>query len=286
MATIKYHDGGKSAPILNDGIITPSILQVWRKKCELFFDVRKIDDADRVKSILASFCSLNIVNWVNENEDALKALSWADFISQLKKTALTPGWDTAIFRTMINIKQPKSESFSKWMNGIRGANFSLSDTRFHKDAASLRAHLENLISDDLADYLGSLTKNERDRVEAINDLQEWLREMMEIDDTMARNRKRNLDLIEEAVKRQRTSYQSYRQLPNRGQPSSVAALTSAPRGAAPNATRFNSLVRSKTDIPPGYRFPPKLSERDLLRENKGCRVCGYRASGQSHQRRL
>ena len=119
MATIKYHDAGKAVPILSEGIITPSVLQLWKKKSEIFFDVRKIEEDDRVKNILSFFSTQTIVNWINENEDALKPLTWPEFMAQLKKTTLTPGWDTAVFRTMVNIKQPKNTSFSNWMNSIR-----------------------------------------------------------------------------------------------------------------------------------------------------------------------
>ena len=98
-----------------------------------------------ISTVLACFSTQTIVNWINENEDTIRALPWIDFMAQLKKTALTPGWDTVVFRTMVNIKQPKTEPFSSWMNGIRGANFSLSDTHFHKDAVSLRAHIESHI---------------------------------------------------------------------------------------------------------------------------------------------
>jgi len=71
MATIKYHDGGKSAPILNDGIITPSILQLWHKKTEIYFDVKNLAAEDCVKNILSCFSSQALVNWVNENEATL-----------------------------------------------------------------------------------------------------------------------------------------------------------------------------------------------------------------------
>jgi len=81
MATIKYHDGGKSAPILHNGIITPSILQLWHKKAEIFFEVKKIEPNDQVKNVLASFSSQSLVNWIKENEDVLCTLSWADFIA-------------------------------------------------------------------------------------------------------------------------------------------------------------------------------------------------------------
>ena len=291
MATIKFHDAGKSAPILNDGIITPSVLQLWKKKAEIFFDVRKIEDDDRVKNVLSSFSTQTIVNWINENEVTLRALPWAEFIVLLKKTALTPGWDNAVFRTMVNVKQPRNESFCIWMNGVRGANFSLSDTRFHKDAVALRAHLESLISDDLADFISSLSKNERDRVEAIDDFEEWLRELMEIDDNMSKSRKRHEELIEKAVKRQRTSYNSYRSVNTPASSSyrpsidvtssAVSSINPSSKGSSSSRTsgstfpKFSSLLRTKVSIPPGYRFPPKLTEteRELLRKYLGCRVC-------------
>ena len=276
MATIKYHDGGKSAPILNDGIITPSVLQLWQKKAEIFFDVKKVDAEDQVKSILASFSSQSLVNWINENEDTLQTLPWAEFMAQLKKTALTPGWDLAIFHTMINVKQPINLSFTKWMNEVRGANFSLSDTRFHKNPAALRSHLESHISDDLADYLASLTKNKCDHIDAIEELEEWLCEMTDMDEKMANSRKRQFALLEEAIKQQRTSYTSYR--PTTSRPPAPVAATATASPAQPSSSsipKLSTLLRSKVELPPGYRYPPKLteSERDLLRANKGCRVC-------------
>jgi len=288
MATIKFHDAGKSAPILNEGIITPSVLQLWKKKAENFFETRKIEDADRVKSVLSCFSTQTLVNWINENEITLRALPWADFITQLKKTALTPGWDNSVFRTMVNLKQPRNESFCTWMNGVRGANFSLTDTRFHKNAVALRAHLESHLSDDLADFIASLTKNERDRIEAIEDLEEWLRELMEIDENMNKSRKRHEDLIDKAVKRQRTSYNSYRptnyssssssssyRSSNDVASSAVSSINPSSKSSGSTLPKFSSLLRTKVNIPPGYRFPPKLteSERELLRKYLGCRVC-------------
>ncbi len=279
MATIKYHDGGKSALILLDGIVTPSVLQLWRKKTEIFFDVKKLEVSDHVKSILACFSSQSFVNWINENEDTLRNLPWADFMTQLKKTALTPGWDVTIFRTMINIKQPTSQSFAKWMNEVRGANFSLSDTCFHKNTAALRAHIESHISNDLADYLASLTKNEHDRTEALEDLEEWLHKIIDLDEKMASSQKHHLALVKDAVKQQRTLYSSYRSLPSRPAASSSNAIAPVPsipsHVLASGAPKVTTLLRSKVDIPPGYRFPPKLTEqeRELIRIHKGCRVC-------------
>jgi hypothetical protein len=74
MATIKYHDGGKSAPILHDGIISPTVLQLWCKKVEIFFDVKSLALEDRVKNVLSCFSSQALVNWVNKNEATLWTL--------------------------------------------------------------------------------------------------------------------------------------------------------------------------------------------------------------------
>ena len=205
-------------------------------------------------------------------------ISWPDFMTQLKKIALTPGWDLTIFRTMINIKQPATQSFTKLMNEVRGANFSLSNTRFHKDSAALRTHLESHISHDLADYLASLPNNERERIDSLADLEEWLREMTELDEKMTSSRKRQMALFEEAVKRQRTSYSSYRATASRPPPptsNASATLTAAAPQVTSTVPKLTTLLRTKIDIPPGYRFPPKLTEqeRDLLRDNRGCRVC-------------
>ena len=207
-------------------------------------------------------------------------------MTQLKKTALTPGWDTVVFRTMVNIKQPKTEPFCSWMNGIRGTNFSLTDARFHKDAIALHSHLKSHISDDLVDFLASLSKNEHDRVESIKDLEEWLREMMEIDENMSKSCKHHLDLVEEAVKRQRTSYSSYcpsgssfsyhstQNVSSRSSSTSIASVTPAGRSRNQNLSKFSSLLQTKVNLPPGYRFPPKLTEaeHELLRIYEGCRV--------------
>ena len=141
-----------------------------------------------------------------KNEITLRALPWADFIAQLKKTALTPGWDNVVFRSMVNVRQPRNESCCNWMNGVRGANFSLTNTCFHKDAIALHAHLESHMSDDLADFIASLTKAERDRVQAIVNLEEWLCELMEIDDNMLKLWKWHEELLEKAFKQQCTSY--------------------------------------------------------------------------------
>jgi len=175
------------------------------------------------------------------------------------------------------------------MNGVRGANFSLTDTRFHKNAVALCTHLKSHLSDDLADFIASLTKNKRDRIEAIIDLEEWLRELTEIDENMSKSRKRHEDLIEKAVKRQRTSYNSYRPTnPSSASSSSsyrssndttsssaVLSINPSARSSGSNFPKFSWLLRTKVNIPPGYCFPPKLTEteRELLRKYLGCRVC-------------
>jgi len=133
------------------------------------------------------------------------------------------------------------------------------------------------VSDDLADYFSSLSKNERDRVEAVTNLEEWLHEMTEIDENMAKSWKRHLELVEDAMKHQRTSFTSYHSNNNHDNSSSITSVSSiAPSGKNSSSTvpKFSPFLRTKIKTPPGYRFPPKLteSERELLRKYLGCRV--------------
>jgi len=100
--------------------------------------------------------------------------------------------------------------------------------------------------------------------------------MINIDEKMATSRKHHFALVEEAVKHQRTSYTSYRSGSSR--PSAPVAATNSTTSTQPSTStipKLSILLRSKIDIPPGYRFPPKLTdvEQDLLCANKGCRVC-------------
>ena len=99
------------------------------------------------------------------------------FRSSRKLLSLLDGTWITIFRSMVNIKQPSSQLFVKWMNDIQGANFSLTNTHFHKNATVLRAHLESYISDDLAEFLASLSKNKRDCIDALKNLKECIRKI-------------------------------------------------------------------------------------------------------------
>ena len=160
---------------------------------------------------------------------------------------------------MVNINQPATQSFAKWMNDVRGANFSLSDTRFHKNSAALRAHLESHISDDLTDFFASLSNTERERIDALDDLEEWLCEIIDLDEKMATTRKHHLALVEETVKCQHTSLFSYRASTPR--PLSSTSTSNSPSTHPPNSKpsavpRLTTLLRSKVDIPPSYRFHP------------------------------
>jgi hypothetical protein len=102
--------------------------------------------------------------------------------------------------------------------------------------------------------------------------------MIDLDEKMAGSQKHHLALVEEAVKRQRTLFTSYHSHSSRPTiSSSTMPAPNPPTTHSSNSTipKFTTLLRLKVDIPPGYRFPPKLtdSEHELLRAHRGCRVC-------------
>ena len=103
-----------------------------------------------------------------------------------------------------------------------------------------------------------------------------------------------------AVKRQHTSYASYRPSGSSSTSSyrssgssstyhsgqnlgsvqgssstSIASVAPVGKSSNPNLSKISTLLRTKVDLPPGYRFPPKLTEaeQELLCMYDGCHVC-------------
>jgi hypothetical protein len=225
-----------------------------------------------VTSALLCFFSQNLVNWVNENEETLKPL-----ICGPPKENSTHGHT----RLLNMVEQANNTTFSSWMNSICGADLSPSGTLLQTDVAALRGRPESHIPDDLADCLASVTKN--DQVEAIQGVEESLHEM-DSDENMPKLCRHHLELVEEAGKHQQPFFTFYH-APTHPQPSSSLAVVASTATETSSSTfpKLSSLLRTKIDIPPGYRFPSKLSEseRELLYINNGCRVCRQLFAGHS-----
>jgi len=72
-----------------------------------------------------------------------------------------------------------------------------------------------------------------------------------------------------------TAFSSYHAANDTASLSAVSSIRLSSKASINSLPKFSSLLRTKVDLPPGYHFPPKLTEeeRELLRKYLVCRVC-------------
>jgi hypothetical protein len=69
MATVKFHDGHKTAPILTSGDVSPAIIAQFLEYVNAYFMKAKVLEVDKVKNILTSFHDIKIDNWIKNNKE-------------------------------------------------------------------------------------------------------------------------------------------------------------------------------------------------------------------------
>ena len=118
MATVKFHEGHKTAPILTSGNISPAIIAQFLEYLNAYFHKAKIPDADKVRSTLTSFQDIRIDNWVKNNRDRFltDTYTFLEFTTKLRKRFLDPHWESMIVRNVVNCQMTNTESFVNYAN--------------------------------------------------------------------------------------------------------------------------------------------------------------------------
>ena len=302
MATVKYHDAHKTAPVLTAGTVSPAILAQLIQYFNSYFHKCKVADEDKVRNILMSFQDIKIDNWLKNNTEQFTAadFSFEDFTTELRKRFLDPHWESSIVRTVVNSQMTESESFSTFANRVMHGNNLLIGTTSRLDTTALRAKLEINMSTYLADKITRLRPTDKERINAIVVFEDWLHEVTLLDEEMTADLKRIADFTREhyqIAKKQRTDnasvptqYNTYPQQQQRGNP---------PPNFPPPLSGANAITQNYNHFPPqqpnptsnfrgGFRSSfnqrpiagkrtrcPKLlpSEYELLDQHAGCKKC-------------
>lgn len=92
MASIKFHESHKIAPILTAGNVSPTIITQFIEYLESFFHKAKITETEKIHSCLSCFQDLQIDNWIKNNCTRFLAdtYTFADFTAELHKRFLDP----------------------------------------------------------------------------------------------------------------------------------------------------------------------------------------------------
>ena len=301
MATVKFHDAHKTAPILTKGTVSPAVLAQLLQYFNSYFHKCKISNEEKVRNVLMSFEDIKIDNWIKNNQEQFLAADYTfeTFTAELRKRFLDPHWESSIVRTIVNSQMTSHESFSTFANRVMQGNNLLIGTPSRLDSAALRTKLELNMSSYLADKLARLRPADKERIAAIAIFEDWLSEVTLLDDEITADLKRIADFATEHIaKKHRTdnaqkpaaSYNSYPQQATRNPPSFQPPLSGA-NAVTPNTHPYHN--HSAPYPPPnnsrgGYRGPnnqravsgkrtrcPKLlpSEYELLERHNGCTKC-------------
>ena len=289
MASIKFHEGHKTAPILTAGNVSPTIIAQFIEYLESFFHKAKIADTEKVWSCLSCFQDLRIDNWIKNNRARFLSdtYTFADFTAELRKRFLDPHWESMIFRTIVNCQMSNTESFIEYANRVMQGNNLLIGTPSRLEPNELRSKLEVNMTGYLAERLAHLRPTDKDRIAAIDVFEDWYDEICVIDREANADLKRIADFAAEHIaKRQRTNAAQYpgsQPLPQCFT-SHPALGANAVQSSNQNASQPQRNYRAARQYPRGnyrnqndvrvVRCPRLLATKiELLDRHDGCRKC-------------
>jgi len=252
------HPVTKHCPILTAGDVSPKALVDLVDAHEEYFIAKDIADADKVKKILGGFKDVHIRDWIASDRDRLLALTYKEFISELRTNYLPADWEDNVRTQILTLKMDKNVKFWDWCQEIRALNIVLRGTASHFSEVSLRNQLEAALEPSLRLYCV------HEKLGKITVLKDWITAVKEADEKLKDDRKRSREVFREE-----------------------SALRAAKRPALANHSRFaNSDSKASSSTGPAantnIKRCPKLDdlERKLLVLFNGCFKC--RRFNQSH----
>lgn len=228
----------KAPPVLTAGDVTPEALRAWELGCMNFFRQKGVAADDQVVKVAGNLLDPRIQDWYSNNGDHLMSLSFAEFMTEVRKYWLPSDWAATVRQKMLSSTQG-TKAFHLWAVEVESLNVLLRGSESYLSEVHLRFHLESHMNSDLAaEYRMTILSKE-------TDFRVWLDMVRLLDE----KRVRDAAKIEAALR------------------------TSNKKPFQPSRTA-NSSFTAKTDSKPRTRIPPlTVDERQLLKDNSGCFKC-------------
>ncbi|TDL24465.1 hypothetical protein BD410DRAFT_852903 [Rickenella mellea] len=147
-------------PVVHPGNLTASVLHSFENRCTNFFEIKDVPADKRVKMILPAFTDPLVCGWINVNRAKLQALTFENFMTQLRSKYLPDNWKSVERRRLI----------------VQSINLLLSGTDSHFSEEKLRQVIENGMTDKLA------ARCTTEKVDRVKDFDKWLSEVKRVDD--------------------------------------------------------------------------------------------------------
>lgn len=235
-------NGGKSVPSLTAGSLSPETLQSWEQQCRQHFRVKRIADDEQVGIVASGLQDTTIVTWFFANESRLSALSFKDFMADMRKRFLPRTWADDVLDRLSHSTQNENDSFESWVDNLLRTNALLTDTGLEFSEDRIREHITTHAVQELR---SAARRTEARALKGFDDFKYYLAEIDESRVFERNKRRREFD-----------SYLASR--PRAFGPGSNANKVNVPSASARNSDR-----------------PPTLTEADKakLRANGGCFKC-------------
>ncbi|KIO09532.1 hypothetical protein M404DRAFT_22030 [Pisolithus tinctorius Marx 270] len=228
---------GKTPPFLTAGDITPEGLRSWELGCENYFRLKSVAEDVQVAKVVGHLLDPHIQDWISNNGSRLTALTFSEFMEEVRTYWLPSDWAEAIQQKMLSSMQG-NKAFHLWAVEVESLNVLLRGSEFHLTEDHLHFHLESHMHPDLTAEYHLTSSHHEKRFQAWLDLVHLLDEKC-VHDTV------KLD----------------------------AALRKKP--FQPSCSANTMALNSKAPDGRTCTHPPALTieERQLLRDNSGCFKC-------------
>ena len=247
-------------PLLSAGSITIANLRKFDYACKRFFAYKEIPAEEQVGRIIYSFESEFMQSWIESDSDHLIALSFAEFMLEVKRKWLPTDWEDELIQELI---APQGDrDFYEWSISVRKTNNELeaADSLQHIPDARFRAHLVAHLNP----ALRLAYRASKKELDAVVDIEAWIHRIVILDVQRATHQKQIAMSMAHATKNAFKLTQSSNRSAYTQHASNTVNNTS---GAATGSSAPSPLV--------GFIALPKLTqpEKDLLDLHQGCYKC-------------
>jgi hypothetical protein len=174
------HSAPTKPPILTAGAITPETVRQFENACRTFFHNKEnLADADHVARMVGGLQDPLIQDWYWNNQIRFDAMSFKDFMEELRSKWLPKDWEVDVRRKLLSTKQ--NGLFWEWVVRLRAWNALLRGTTHHLDETQLLNQMEANLEPFLSNAVIEEEITERD-------LDKWLSIVKNLDDKKRRER--------------------------------------------------------------------------------------------------
>ncbi|KAI5999101.1 hypothetical protein EDD15DRAFT_2160856, partial [Pisolithus albus] len=114
----------KAPPVLTAGDITPEALRAWELGCLNYFRQKGTAADDQVVKVAGNLLDPRIQDWYSNNGDHLMALSFTEFMTEVRKYWLPSDWAATVRQKMLSSTQG-TKAFHLWAVEIESLNVLL-----------------------------------------------------------------------------------------------------------------------------------------------------------------